>query len=158
MTRDDVIRSTAEHIIKVGLNLAAVVHRLSCRAVSHDHSKWSEEEWPSFERATPRLAEVEYGTEEYKQCLRDIRPAVDLHQQRNRHHPEYYGEGIYGMSLLDLIEMLADWKAASERNKNGNLRASLEHNGKRFRIDKQLYAVLCNTAHELGWFEDAERE
>lgn len=149
MTRDDVIRSTAEHIAKVGLHLSTVIHRLACRAVVHDASKWSPEEWPAFEKATPRLAEVEYGTKEYKECLRDIRPAVDIHQARNSHHPEHYVHGVYGMNLLDLIEMLCDWKAATERNKNGDILKSLEHNRERFQLDDQLYTILENTVREL---------
>jgi len=157
MTRDDVIRGTAEHIVKVGMLLSAVIHRLALKAVTHDASKWSPEEWPSFEKGTPRLAEVEYGTEEYKAALQEIRPAVDLHQQRNPHHPESSPEGIAGMTLLDLTEMLCDWKAATERNKNGDILKSLEHNRERFKISDQLYAVLLNTVYELDW-ATAERE
>ena len=38
----------------------------------------------------------------------------------NRHHPEHFGEdGIRGMNLPDVVEMLCDWKAASERTKDG---------------------------------------
>lgn len=53
MTRDDVIRSTADHIRRVGLYLAAMAADLTKRAVVHDASKWSTEEWPAFEAATP---------------------------------------------------------------------------------------------------------
>jgi hypothetical protein len=151
VTRDDVIRSTAEHIVKVGMHLSAVIHRLALKAVTHDASKWSPEEWPSFEKATPKLADVEYGTPEYKALLQDIRPAVDLHQKRNAHHPESSPEGIAGMTLLDLIEMLCDWKAATERNKDGDILKSLEHARKRWEISDQLYSILLLTVYELDW-------
>jgi hypothetical protein len=49
------------------------------------------------------------------------------HYSHNRHHPEFFGEdGVDGMTLVDLIEMLADWKAATERHDDGDLAKSLE--------------------------------
>lgn len=42
--------------------------------------------------------------------------------------------------------MIADWKAASERQNNGNLIKSIEINAKRFNIDSQLKQILLNTA------------
>ena len=149
MTRDDVIRSTAEHILKVGMHLSTVIHRLSLRAITHDASKWSPEEWPSFEKGTPKLAEVEYGSPEYKAALDTIRPAVTLHQERNSHHPESHEDGLDGMTLIDLLEMLCDWKAAGERNRNGSIVRSLQHNRERFKMSDQLYCILCNTARDL---------
>jgi len=50
------------------------------------------------------------------------------------------------MNLIDLCEMIADWKAASERQNNGNLIKSIEINAKRFNIDAQLKQILLNTA------------
>jgi len=58
---------------------------------------------------------------------------------------------VNGMSLMALLEMLADWKAAGERHANGNLADSLSKNQERFHIEPQLQAVLENTAKELGW-------
>ena len=48
-----------------------------------------------------------------------FKPAIDHHYANNRHHPEHWPNGINDMTLMDLIEMLADWKAATARNKNG---------------------------------------
>lgn len=59
--------------------------------------------------------------------------------------------GIYGMSLMSLLEMLADWKAAGERHSNGSMTDSLAKNKDRFKISDQLQAILENTARELGW-------
>jgi len=154
MTRDDVIRSTATHIRRVGELVTDCTANLNKRAVVHDASKWSEEEWPAFEKATPKLADLEYGSEEYKQSLQDIRPAIDHRQQNNTHHPEFYPNGIEGMTLLDLVEMICDWKAAGERHTTGSIVKSLEHNRDRFGISDQLYAILMNTAKELGWVSE----
>ena len=50
------------------------------------------------------------------------------------------------MTLIDLCELIADWKAASERHNSGNLIKSIEINAERFHIDAQLKQILLNTA------------
>ncbi|GAA2159282.1 hypothetical protein [Glycomyces lechevalierae] len=49
------------------------------------------------------------------------------------------------------IEMLADWKAATERHADGDLARSLEIQKDRFGISDQLAQILENTAREMGW-------
>lgn len=173
MTRDDVIRSTAQHIRTVGLYLAGAIQNLTRRAVIHDQSKWSPEEWPAFEDSTPKLAGLTYGSEEYKAALRAIKPALEHHYKANSHHPEHFESlcaqcgntesdpcicggprlpgGVNQMSLFDVIEMLCDWKAASERHNNGSIVASIKHNTERFNLSPQIVALLENTAREMGW-------
>jgi arsenate reductase-like glutaredoxin family protein len=80
--------------------------------------------------------------------------ALKHHYQANSHHPEYYEAGVAGMTLLDLLEMLVDWKAATLRHTNGDLRRSLNINTERFHIDSQLKAILENTAMALGLLQD----
>lgn len=150
-TDDDVVRSTARHIRRVGRLLAQCIGNLADRAVSHDASKWCEAEWPAFKDATPRLANLTYGSDEYKASLRSIKPAIDHHNMVNRHHPEHHKDGIDGMTLLDLVEMLADWKAATERHHDGSLNKSFEHNKERFKMSDQLVRILENTAKDMGW-------
>lgn len=155
MTRDDVIRSTAAHIRRVGELLTDCTANLNRRAVVHDASKWSPEEWPAFEAATPQLAGITYGSEEYKAALRSIGPAIKHHNAANSHHPEHHTDGIDGMTLLDLIEMMCDWKAATERHDNGSIARSLDHNRERFKIGPQLERILRNTATAAGWISPA---
>ncbi len=150
MTKHDVIRSTAAHIRRVGDLLVEQSHALMKRAVHHDSSKWSVAEYPYFEEATPRLADLVYGSEEYRQQMIAIKPAIKHHQATNSHHPEHYPNGISDMDLLDLVEMLCDWKAAGERQVDGDILRSLEINKERFGIDDQLYNVLRTTA--IRWF------
>jgi hypothetical protein len=78
-----------------------------------------------------------------------MKPALDHHYANNSHHPEHYKNGIDDMSLLDLVEMICDWKAASERHNNGNIRKSIEVNGKRFEMSPQLIRIFENTADLL---------
>lgn len=58
--------------------------------------------------------------------------------------------GINGMCLIDLIEMLCDWKAATMRHKDGDLSRSIEINQKRFGYTDELKTILHNTAQRMG--------
>jgi Family of unknown function (DUF5662) len=146
----DSTQDTLDHVHKVQEYMRRAVDNLAHRAITHDASKLEDPEKSAWDVATPKLAELTYGTEEYRASLREIKPAVQHHYQQNSHHPEHYENGISDMSLLDLIEMLCDWKAASLRTKDGDLMASLEHNGERFDISPDLMSILSNTIEELG--------
>lgn len=147
---------TEDHIRKVAENMLDVRMLLGFRARIHDKSKLESPEKEIFDKVTPKLRGITYGSEEYKASLAEMKPALDHHYRHNSHHPEHYGEnGISGMCLLDLIEMLCDWQAATERHADGNLAKSLVINQRRFNIDDQLQAILINTAHRLGWVKPA---
>jgi len=128
-----------------------LITRLSARATSHDRSKLEDAEAAAFAEVTPKLRETTYGTDEYRTLLRQIKPAVQKHYQCNSHHPEHYKDGIIGMDLLDIVEMFCDWKAATLRHADGDLRASIAHNAKRFKMTPQLESIFRNTADSLDW-------
>lgn len=144
---------TFAHIERVGALLSTANANIAWRAANHDLSKLEEPERSAFDRLTPRLKGLTYGSDEYKASLDELGIALKHHYAKNSHHPEHYPEGIAGMSLLDLVEMLCDWKAAGERHADGSIAASLEKNQARFGIGTQLQAILENTARELGWLE-----
>jgi hypothetical protein len=104
-----------------------------------------------YDEFTPKLRDSTYGSDEYKGFLKDMGAALQHHYANNSHHPEHYPNGINGMSLLDVIEMLADWKAATSRHADGDIQKSLEINKARFGISDQLAEMLANTVKELGW-------
>lgn len=56
--------------------------------------------------------------------------------------------GIHGMTLLDLVEMFCDWKAATLRHKDGDIRRSIELNQKRFGYSDDLKRILLNTVED----------
>lgn len=58
---------------------------------------------------------------------------------------------INAMSLMDILEMLADHKAAGERYTDGSIGQSMDVNRDRFGYSDQLYNILWNTIRELGW-------
>jgi hypothetical protein len=149
----DSTQDTLNHIAKVEGYLSLIADWLRIRGAQHDASKLQSPEKEIFDVVTPKLSALEYGSEAYKQALTDIKPALDHHYQNNSHHPEHWPNGVNDMSLLDIIEMLCDWKAAGERHRTGNIETSLRYNTNRFAIDEQLSAILRNTAKELGWIE-----
>jgi hypothetical protein len=147
----DSTRDTQDHINKVQIRIAEFQAELDTRAALHDRSKLVEPEKSGFDVLTHNLATLTYGSDEYRAALAENKPTIDHHYAVNSHHPEHYENGVSGMSLLDVVEMLCDWKAASERTKQGSIAQSLLHNRLRFGIDDQLYMILANTVRELGW-------
>src|ERR1700757_2648069 len=113
----DSTQETLEHIECVRDLISAVVAGLYRRAHVHDESKLKEPEKSAFDSLSQKLKDTVYGSDEYKAALREIKPALEHHYQNNPHHPEYWPNGLMDMSLLDIVEMLADWKAATERMK-----------------------------------------
>lgn len=145
---------TYKHILTVQTNLARVIVDLMKRQAVHDQSKLYSPEVEAFDEHSPKLATLTYGSEEYRATLRAMKPAVEHHYKANRHHPEYWTNGMTGMSLLDLVEMLCDWKAAGERHPdNKGLAASIATNQQRFGYSDELREILLNT---VGVLEAAE--
>ena len=147
----DSTQDTTQHIQNVQEAMADMRNALRLRALRHDASKLVEPEKALYDILTPRLKGLTYGSDEYKANLAELKPALDHHYANNSHHPEHYPDGIAGMDLLDLVEMMCDWRAAGMRHANGDMGRSLEINRDRFKIDPQLYAILCNTARRMGW-------
>ena len=54
-------------------------------------------------------------------------------------------------TLLDVIEMLCDWKAATMRHADGDLGKSIRINAERYGFGPEIEALLRNTAHRMGW-------
>jgi hypothetical protein len=67
------------------------------------------------------------------------------------HHPEHHPDGIADMDLGQMTEMLADWKAGTLRNRDGDLTASIRLNAKRFGYGPDIERLLLNTARRYGW-------
>lgn len=143
---------TIEHIRQVAERLKNVCTELRDRGQFHDASKLGPDEKPIFDRVTPKLKGLVYGTDEYRASLKELGPALDHHYAVNSHHPEHYGAGVAGMDLLDLIEMYCDWAAATLRTKDGDMSKGLEINAERFKIEPQLASILRNTWTRHGGF------
>jgi hypothetical protein len=121
--------------------------RLTWRSAVHDLSKYRWDESRYFVKTILRLRGSTYGSDEYKGLLAELKPALDLHYARHRHHPEHSALGIGEMSLTDVAEMFLDWHAATHRHRDGSIVASVEKNEKRFGLSCPLYLALW---HEAG--------
>lgn len=142
---------TLRHSRRVDELLLQVLTDVQKRVTKHDASKLEDPEKEMFDRVTPQLRTLTYGSAEYKAQLVEMGEGLKHHYVMNRHHPEHFAEGVAGMTLTDLIEMLADWKAATERHEDGDLRKSLAIQEERFDIPPTLAKILENTAEEMGW-------
>lgn len=151
MSEYDSTAETLKHSRRVGELMGRPIKELIDRSTKHDLSKTQPPEKAIFDEFTPKLKHSTYGSEEYKSFLEAMGEGLRHHYAHNRHHPEHFENGVNGMTLVDLIEMLADWKAATERHDNGDLAKSLEIQKDRFGLSDQLVQILRNTAELYGW-------
>ena len=139
---------TIKHIHMVRQLLSGMIEELDNRARNHDQSKLESPEKEIFGEYTPKLSKVLYGSPEYNELLNLVKPALDNHYAKNRHHPQHWPNGVDDMTFIDLLEMLADWKASTMRMKDGNIRKSITINAERFKMSPQLVKIFENTVRE----------
>jgi hypothetical protein len=151
MDKFDSLKGTVDHINSVREKLYLVITELLGRALNHDKSKTESPEKEAYDIFTPRLSSVEYGSQEYWDALREMKPTLEHHYLNNRHHPEFFEDQVDGMNLIDLLEMLCDWRAAGERQPNSSILKSIDINAERFNISPQLKQILQNTASYMEW-------
>jgi hypothetical protein len=149
----DSTADTLKHSQRVGELMGQTIHELVDRSMCHDRSKTEDPELATFNEFTPKLQHSTYGSDEYKGFLSEMKAGLDHHYAHNRHHPEHFVDGVNGMTLVDLIEMLADWRAATERHADGSMNRSLGIQRERFGINRQLDEILWNTARHFGWLD-----
>ncbi len=149
---------TMEHIGTVQRLMRQIIEDLGRRALGHDASKLREPEKSVFDRFTPLLRETTYGSDDYRRSLDGMGEALRHHYQVNDHHPEHFAGGIGEMDLMQLVEMLADWKAATLRHDDGSLARSIEQNAERFGYGEEIKRLLRLTARRLGWLDQPLEE
>lgn len=141
----DSTADTLIHIKEVNKNLLLFASELMLRAVNHDTSKLNSPEKELFDKYTPILKDLEYGTKEYEENLVHLQEALDHHYANNSHHPQHFVNGINGMTLMDIVEMFCDWCAAVKRTEGGDINKSIEINKNRFNMSDQLSDIFTNT-------------
>jgi len=161
----DSTADTQAHRDKVKRFMDTLALEIINRAVEHDESKLGPEEKPIFDKVTPRLKSLTYGSNEYKASLADMGEALMHHYRVNRHHPEHFAGwslrpenphkfavGVRGMTIVDILEMFCDWSAATMRHEDGDICGSIKHNMERFDLGEVLACVFMNTAqhYQMG--------
>lgn len=117
---------------------------LEQRGIIHDASKLVEPEKSGYDIFKPQLASCKFGSDEYNRIKEQFNEIIKHHYEKNSHHPEHYQNGINGMNLFDVVEMMCDWKAASEQY-HGNIYDSVDTNQKRFNYSDRFKLVLTRT-------------
>ena len=107
--------------------------KLFKRAILHDFSKYNYKQSKLFSENVHKLKKMTYASEEYKETLERLKPALDHHYKLNPHHPEHYEKGFEDMLGVDRIEMIIDWLAATKRHEDGDINKSIDANQLRFR-------------------------
>lgn len=146
MTKFETMCETYKHKQQVQKIMNKVIKSLVDKSINHDNSKLEDYEVDIFTEYTPKLADCTYGSKEYKRFLNGMGGALEHHYANNTHHPEHFINGIKDMNLIELIEMICDWKAATMRHVDGDIFKSIELNQGRFGYDDSFKAILENTA------------
>lgn len=136
------------HKFWVFFYISKICVALMLRAFRHDRSKFSKHEEPYFRKYATRLGKSKYGSKEYEGHKQTIKIALKHHYENNSHHPEFYKDGYAGMSMLDKLEMIADWKAANRRNKDADINKSLDYGQEKFKYTDKEKAELERVLRE----------
>lgn len=146
-TSYDSTKDILEHKERVSYWLRRFSNSLLARSEYHDNSKLEEPEKSLFDKWTPNLKRVEFGSEEYKQALEGMGEGLKHHYEHkdNRHHPEHFKNGINAMTLIDVVEMVADWMAAADAKRT---HVDLKYLAERFGINAQLIEIIANQLRE----------
>lgn len=142
-------QKTTEHRDAVAKCLNDMIVLIKERARTHDANKLESPEFEVFSEWTPKLANMTYGSEEYTEALKQMKPALDHHYANSRHHSEHFVNGIRDMNLIDIMEMFVDWYCSTKRMNNGNIRKSIDINQKRFNYSDDLADIFRNTIELL---------
>ncbi len=153
ITKEQYRNSVLAHKLSVKIGLQRVIDDLYKRADNHDDDKLEGEVLDSFYEISGKFEHAKFGSKEYENVLEKLKPTLDKHYAINEHHPQHNENGISGMNLMAILEMLVDWKSASSAYGDTSFLTSMEINKKRFNIDEQLYQVLLNTAESLGYLD-----
>lgn len=106
--------SQLRHTGMVAAYMRRLAFALLQAAQEHDLSKLTLDEFPGFVEINQTAREHEFGSPGYNASLKACGDVIGLHYARNRHHPEHHARGVDDMNLVDFVEMVADWQAASE--------------------------------------------
>lgn len=114
------------------------------RAREHDRSKLQFEEFEGFAQINKVARNHAYGTPEYDKSMEEAKEpggCIHIHFGRNAHHPEFHNREA-SMGLLDIMEMVMDWKAASMTYGTNTLAESLPKQLERFNFSDWQVEVI----------------
>lgn len=149
------IQNIVKHKKSVKKRMLYLADEIAKRAEKHDDSKLRPPEvnWLIQMDKEPF---AKYGTPEYFEKQKRWEKFFKHHYKKNRHHPDHYGElGIYGMTIVDLVEMMCDIVSYCEELHANEASKIIEEQRKRFGIDENIAQILINTLnYYYTWIGD----
>lgn len=153
MNTDKAELITRKHIAEVQRNCNQFATRLIDRGMLHDESKFDKTELESLQLLQNVIdveGQVPYGSKEYKErSEKYLKSMLKHHYENNRHHPEHFQNGVEGMNLLDFVEMIMDWRAASIRD--GSEVCNLTLSFDKYKIPFMLQEIVRNYFDSMDW-------
>jgi len=119
------------HQKMVSFLLRELAREFERRADLHDMSKLQLDELEGFVEINRIARQYKFGSKEYKETI-GSHPCVKLHYSRNTHHPEYHQGGVRSMGLIDFMEMVIDWTAATKTYGNMSWEEVIQQQKKEF--------------------------
>ena len=146
-----IIDTINKHRKRVFDLMAKISQDVMQRGNDHDLSKYDETELPTYARVIEEFEKCPYGSVGYWRAKDSLGDTVKHHHEKNRHHPEHFHNGIDGMNLVDLLEMLCDWKSATQNHPEhpGDMQNSIKIAIEKYKISPQLAQVLYNTMKDF---------
>jgi hypothetical protein len=148
------LNDLAQHKGWVNKYIVKVVHLLRERADGHDDDKYKDPLKRIYSKNFDALCKTTFRSPEYNKIVgsEEFQEAFKIHTKNNRHHPQHFENGVEDMNLIDIIEMLCDWKAASDRTgRKQSVKEGMELNYEKYHIDGIARKWIENTLEDLGW-------
>jgi hypothetical protein len=98
------------HIAEFQQAIEDLCSALKRRAKTHDASKLKEPELTQYTEAEHELEKFKPGSKSYLTFAQKHSIILDRHYSKNPHHVEHFENGFDDMTILDLIDVLVDWK------------------------------------------------
>lgn len=157
-TKDDFKKETQDHRMQVAAMLERVATELRNRQKNHDKSKLAEPELSGYTAMIPQISKYPRGSEEQKRVFARFKHIIDHHYRNNRHHAQFFKNGIKDMNLVDVFEMICDWcSAAYQREGARDMVKVVAGNKDWMGFSDEFEAVLENTVRDFN-FGDVVKE
>lgn len=123
----------------------SIIPDLYCRALNHDSSRLISPEKEQNDILMGRLDLLPEDSEEAEEVKKEIEEGpMSHHYMLSPHHPEHYGSDVSQMSLMDIVEMFADWVAES-REYGTDFLDDLKKYQEKYKYSDELNLILENT-------------
>lgn len=144
---DKRLKKVKDHKKDVMNLINLIIIELHNRKNVHDDSSLDPSEVEVLAYYSDFIKEDSYINEETLTYMKEIKNVLNIHFQKNRHHPEHFKNGIKDMNLIDIIEMLCDWKTTMAEDED--IISVIKKNKKIYKFSDDLMNILINTATSI---------